>query len=1295
METQLRFMGGFELRDTDGAQVRLPTRKSLALFAFLAQSGGQSVARERLAALLWPRSDDIQARASLRQELAVLRKAIAGAGLPDIAASKEALSLHLSEAQLDTARLKALAQSDRTTELREVAALYQGEFLAGTSIRSSGFDEWLWIERQQLRDAAIAALTRLLHIDRRTGTPNDVVATAQALLRADATNETASFALMEALRASGRRTDALQQYQRFRDVLRRELDADPSDAITNLAEEIRVSTGSAPSILPRDEVTARVSRPLVHLPARGESERRKTTLAVLGLSGVAELGPNFSPDELVQGLESLFQRAAAAIDDYGGSFMLCADDRILVWFGHPMADEHDSERAVLAALSIVSEPIELPSGATLWPRAAIARGDTLITARDTGRDDVGVVGVAVHLATRLEQMASGREVLVSPETHELVHRLFETAQFLRPGADHPDGYVILRERLRSNRFDVRKLSARLSALIGREAQLEKLREAWRAARNGKGQAVTVEGEPGIGKSRLLHAFLQTVLTENPQVIQLHASPLHRQSALFAIVQFLEEEIGLHQAMDAGDRHARLSAWAADLGLAVEEVVPPLFALLSGPGEDELADKGRGMPDKTRLFTALLAAIRKRAEARPLLLLIEDLHWLDPMSGEFLRFLLPRIEAAPVLVVMTVRADAEPGWVARLPAQHIFLGRLNRLQSRTLVSDLLPEGTPRTRYEAVVQRSDGIPLYLEELAKSVTAGDPEHPEEPGRGIPDSLEASLLARIDRLDSAREVLQVASIFGKVFDQEHLLAAMNLSPEILETRLRQLQDADLIYRVGRSPQARYEFNHVLVQELTYRSLPPDRRTAGHLQIAEALVRQAGKAGPKSPEIVARHFAMAGQTRKAIELFDSAGRMAARVSAHQEAATHFRAALALLPELPEGALRARLELDLLLQLGPHVLATQGFAATDVAEIYERARDLVVHSATRADPEKRDRILWGLWGYFLVRGDISASCGLGAEFLANARELDDPVAILAGNQMLGLCSFYRGRFDQALEYLEKARAHYSSDQAEAHLRRYGLNLSVAAWAYLSWTLAFRGEATRAVRECRRNLREADHVPHDFSQVVARIFTTGTLLFLGDEAGATQHAQQAADLPELRRFSQMRAQATIQIGRLAERKGDPDGIESLRAGLQEYQATGATLAVPHGKAWMAQGLLVAGAAGAALEAVDTALDHSDRTGVRYFDAELHRLRGLCLNALHPDRPELAEAAFEAALEAGRETGALLHYLRSVADFAEALRGYGRDEDAVRLLRDAAALGAEESLPEVRRIAALLEHADTDA
>ncbi len=1298
METQLRFMGGFDLRDTEGAQVRLPTRKSLALLAVLAQSGGQRMTRDRLATLLWPRSEDTQARASLRQELAVLRKALAGSGLPRINADKDALSFHMSGRQLDTARLNALAQSDRTSDLRNVAELYRGEFLAGLAIRSTRFDEWLWIERQQLRDAAIAALTRLLQIDRRSGTPDDVLATAQALLRADATNETAYLGLMEALRTCGRRTDALKYYQRFCGVLRRELDADPSDAIANLAEEIRLSTGAAPppSTLAQDGVAAHISRRLNRLPAHGQSERRKTTLAVLGLADVCELGVNFAAPELAEAQEALVQRAAAAIDDYGGSFVPCAGDRILACFGHPTADEHDSERAVLAALGIVSEPIPLSNGTALWPRAAVARGDTLISSQGAGRGDVGLVGIAVHLATRLEQMAKGREVLVSPETHGLVHRLFETSELIRPGADMPDGYVILRERLRSNRFDVRKLSARLSALVGREEDLEKLREAWGAARDGRGQAVIVEGEPGIGKSRLLHAFLQTVLSENPQVIQINASPLHRQSALFAIVQFLEEEIGFDRTPDAGGRHARLSAWAADLGLAVEEVVPPLFALLSGPAEDEWVDSGRGLQDKTRLFSALLSVIRARAEARALILLVEDLHWLDPMSGEFLRFLLPRIEAAPILVVMTVRADAAPGWVGRLRARHIFLGRLNRLQARMLVSDLLPKGTPRSRYDGVVARSDGIPLYLEELAKSLAETETEagQPDGPGRGIPDSLEASLMARIDRLDSAREVLQVASVFGKVFDQDHLQVAMGLSPEVLETRLRQLQEADLIYRIGRSPQARYEFNHVLVQELTYRSLPPDRRTASHLQIANALVRQAGKAGPKSPEIVARHFAMGGQTRKAIEFFDGAGRMAARVSAHQEAAAHFRAALALLPELPEGAVRARLEFDLLLQLGPQVLATQGFAASDVAEIYERARDLVVHNVTRADPEERDRILWGLWGYFLVRGDISASYGLAAEFLANALEHGDPVSIQAGNQMLGLCSFYRGKLVQALDYLEKAQALYSTDQAEAHLRRYGLNLSVAAWAYLSWTLSLRGEAKRAVKECERNLEEADRLQHDFSQVVARVFATGTFLFLGDEASAARHAQLSADLPELRRFSQMRAQAAMQVGRLAERNGDPEGIETLRTGLQDYQATGAALAVPQGKAWVAQGLLAAGDIAEALETVETALDHSERTGVLFFDAELHRVRGLCLNALLPDRRELAEAAFEAALEAGRETGALLLSLRTAADYAEALQSWGRGKEAARLLRDAAELGAEDTLPEVQRIAALMERMAAD-
>ncbi len=1319
---ELRFLGGYEIVTTTGMVLSLPTRKCWGLLAYLAQSAGRSLARDDVATLLWSRSGEEQSRASLRQELATLRKVFSNAGLDPIQASRDKIQFSDTEIDVDTARFWDLSSRSDVESLQTAVDGYQGPFLKGLLVRSEPFEEWVWWERQKHHDAALATLLVLLNHYEAKDDLGRAIETAKRVLVLEPTHESTHLAMMRLYTRTGRRGEALQQFNRCREIMKRELDASPSVETVMLAEQIRKESvpgrmfsgdaagmaahgvpggghgafepgGAAgypggvgePSVgdsgwtpNPSPSPTAGVSDPAAY---DGVAERREMTVLSLGLANAAELSGELDPEDLTVALEAFRTCCAAIAREHGGYRFHVVADRLIIGFGYPRAQEHDPERAVLAGVRAVQAVGRLDTVADLVARCGIASGEVIVTAASADRPlEAQIAGNALFAATELEQQADRGAVIIAASTNALVQSAFET----RPIGGVVDGgrsalyaqlYSVVGEKLVRSRFDARHFGAHLTRLIGRDRELAQMLEHWKTLSIGAGRYVTILGEPGIGKSRLIHTFCGRIAANGPSLLQLDCSPHHQSSVLYPIVQYLKSVMGF-AATDSDDRKVdRLERWLRENKLSTEEVARYLCKILAlSCGHRYPRTRLSAQEQKEKILDALVDHVINLCEKEHLLLIVEDVHWIDPTTGEFLGRLLKILPRHRVMMIISRRPGDPPGWLDEGAGTVVALRRLTDAEANSMLADLQLSGLSLDRMARIVERADGVPLYLEELAKPLAepalgagSGEPagRHPAA-SEQIPHILQASLMARIDRLGLARRVLEIASVFGRRFSFTELSSVASAEPQALHDALKQLQEADLIFRIGRVPEVQYEFKHALVQEFTYRSILKQQRVAHHRRIASVLEQQVRAEIAAQPEVIAYHFTEGGNLSKAIEFLEVAGRQAIGVSAHKEAISHFRRALALVELIPEEDRRSERELRFLLLLGPQLLASHGFASSEVEAIYARARWLSSQTTRIGEPI---HVLWGLWSFYTVRANLDIAVELSERFLSLAGNSGDPVAHAAAKYTLGVCFFYSGDFGEAQKNFRQAVDLFTPDQQEDHLVLFGVSLATAALSYLSWLHALTGNAGTALAASRRALNMAKKADHGFSLAFAQVFAANMCLFLRDVEAAERHASAACGIARQQSFAQWAAQAEMQLGRAADRKGDRRGIDRLKKGLEGYLATGAGLARPCAEAWIAESYAASGRLEEALETVNQALSPGRGGRPAYFDPELLRLKGSLLTAKGGRFRSEAERCFNIARETALSHGTLMLYLRASVSLARSRLRSGDEAAARALLEDA--------------------------
>jgi class 3 adenylate cyclase len=686
------------------------------------------------------------------------------------------------------------------------------------------------------------------------------------------------------------------------------------------------------------------------------AERRQLTIMFCDLVGSTALSARLDPEDL-RAVIGTYQRCVAAVIEGAGGFVAkYMGDGVLAYFGYPRADEHDAERAVRAGLGLVEAVAGLDTAADLRLQVRVGIATGLVVVGDLigegAAQEQVVFGETPNLAARLQALAEPGTVVIGPSTRRLTGGLFDYQDI---GAVEIKGLAlpvgasrVLRESGADSRFDA--LRTTRTPLVGREEELALLHSRWQQAKAGEGCVVLLSGEPGIGKSRLAETLVERLAGERHTRLRLFCSPHHQDSALYPTISQLERAAGFRREDTAGERLDKLEAVLAQATNELSKAVPLLAALLSLPTGGRYAPLDlTPQKQKEKTLHALLAQVEGLAARQPILILFEDAQWSDPTSLEFLDVMIDRVPALRVLLIITFRPEFATPWNDRPHVTSLGLNRMAPRQRAEMVLGVTSGKTlPQEIAEKIVDRTDGVPLFIEELTKAVIesgmltdAGDHYTAAEPITllAIPASLQASLLARIDRLAPAREVTQIGAALGRQFSHKLIAALARMPEQQLDDALVQLVGAELIYRRGTPPEAEYTFKHALVQDTAYGTLLRSSRKQLHGRIAATLERQFPEIAAAQPALLAHHCEEAGLLEKSVAYCLVAGRQAWARSAAAEAVALLGRGLALVPNLLDGDRRRETELDLQITLGRALAMGRGWGAPELGEVHSRAQE--------------------------------------------------------------------------------------------------------------------------------------------------------------------------------------------------------------------------------------------------------------------------------------------------------------------------------------------------------------------
>jgi TolB-like protein/tetratricopeptide (TPR) repeat protein len=1010
----------------------------------------------------------------------------------------------------------------------------------------------------------------------------------------------------------------------------------------------------------------------------GSLERRQVTVMICDVLGLAPA--RLDPEDLREVMTACHGCVSAAVHRHGGSLAQYAANGFLAYFGYPQAHEDDGERAVRAGLEVIAAVAALRIGCLaepLRPCVGIATGSAVLgDLVGDGGNQHALVGEAVHVAGHLESVAEPNTVVIEASTRRLIGRLFDCDDLgevtTRSGSEPTRMWRVLGTSALDSRFEA--LRAASTPLVGREEELELLLRRWRHAARGNGQVVLLSGEAGIGKSRLTVALQEQIQLLTHTQLRAFCSPHHRDSTLYPSIGQLERAAGF-QRDDAGpQRLEKLEALLAQSGDALNDDICLIADLLSVPtGERYPPVSFSPQKRKEKTLRALLAQIEGLAARQPVLMVCEDAHWADPTSLELLDLLIDRLPALAVSLIITFRPEFKPPWIGRPHVTLLTLNRLSPGHCAEMIAGVTDGRTlPKDIVDQIIERTDGVPLFVEELTKTVVesgivveAGDRYMLKEPLRtlAIPTTLQASLLARLDRLPATREVAQIGAALGRSFSHEVISAVAQLPPKQLDDALTRLVSAELIYRRGAAPDAEYTFKHSLVQDAAHATLLRGPRQQLHRRIAETLERQFPEMVTTQPEVLARHCTEAGMVEKAVGYWLKAGRRAFARSATTETAARLHKGLSLLSDLPDSEARHEFELDLQTVLGHVLLVTKGFAAPQPSAAFARARELFEQLGR---PPKLG-ILAGQFWISYVHAELEQAERHAVQICQLGEQLNSMRWKRIGWKISGLVSLFLGRFTDARAYYENwlslddptDPARVSGDAADDW---YIVSLpnfarSLLCLGYLDQARSWR---SKALAEARRRA--------PFNVIATLLHTSINDWLIDGPKSADTTLRSAEEILVLSReygFALYVGLGTIMRGFGIAMTAEPaDGIELILEGLALYRDTGNEIVVPFCLIWLAEACARARQPEEGFNRLTDALNLVETTKERWVEAELHRVRGDLLIAIG-DRAS-AETSYRQALSIARQQDARLFELRAATGLAKLWRDQGKEAEARELL-----------------------------
>jgi predicted ATPase len=953
-------------------------------------------------------------------------------------------------------------------------------------------------------------------------------------------------------------------------------------------------------------------------------------------------------------------------------------DGVLVYFGYPRAHEDDAERAVRAGLGVIDSVGRLDvQSIELRARVGIATG--LVVVGDLIGEgsalEQSVVGETPNLAARLQALAEPGVVVIAAGTRRLVGDLFDYRDLgaieVKGIAAPVPAWQVLRPSAVASRFEALHGSA-LSPLIGRDEEIELLLRRWARVKAGDGQVVLVSGEAGLGKSRITAALAERLHGEPHIRLRYFCSPYYQDSALFPFIDQLGRSAGFVRDDPPAAKLEKLDALLARAAPSDEDAAF-LADLLSLP-----ASERHPLPDlspqrkKERTLEALIRQLEGLARQQPVVMVFEDAHWIDPTSRDLLDLLVERARSLSMLLIVTFRPEFQPPWTGQPQVMMLALNRLDRSDRTTLVEQIAGgKALPDEIVAQIVDRTDGVPLFVEELTKSVLDSGLLREETdryvldgalPPFAIPTTLHASLMARLDRLASVRLVAQIGAAIGREFSYGLLRGVSRLPEDELQTALARLVASELVFQRGRPPDAVYAFKHALVQDAAHSSLLRSTRQQLHAQIAEALEAQSPELIDTQPEFFAQHYAEAGLVEKAVACWGKAGHRSAARSAIAEAAAQFQKALDQLALLPGNPDRQRQELEFCSALGAALRFVKGQAAPETGQAYARARELWEQLGY---PAEYLHIPYGQSRYHVYCGELDLALRLDEDLLRVSRQRNDSRGLVLSHQSCGTGYGVRGRFALSRSHLEAALSLYDPNSHHSLGPQTGSHPQVVAQAHLGIVLLCLGFPDQALVRANAAIAEARSLAHSPTIASALMIGAIRLSITGDNGDLDDLVEELLAVATEQAFPQWRAFGTIYRGWVKAKNGDVvEGISLLRSGLAAYRDNGNELLTPHHTALLARACDVAGQIEEALSALDHALQIVGRTGERLLEAELNRHKGQLL--LRQGHSEAAEELYREALSIAAEQEAKLFELRAAASLARLHRDQGRHAAARDLL-----------------------------
>ncbi len=1037
---------------------------------------------------------------------------------------------------------------------------------------------------------------------------------------------------------------------------------------------IKAMAGGAPSA----SITREVSESQSNHHPLAAAERRHLTVMICDLVGSTALATRLDPEDMSAVIDA-FQVACAritlAFDGFVADFR---GDGVLAYFGYPRAHEDDAERTVRAGLDIAAAVARLktPAEEPLSVRIGIATG--LVVVGDLGGKSAlrehTVIGDTPSIAARLQALAEPGTVVVAASTRRLLGDLFCLRDLglhkVKGIAEPIAAWVVDDVSDSESRFEAIH-AAVLTDFIGREIELDFLLKRQRLAWKGEGQIVLILGEPGIGKSRLVTALQERIADQPHTLLRYQCSPHHTNSALYPFIAQLERAVGFKADDTSEERLNKLEALLAIATPRVQDTTPLFGALLSIPLNDRYPKPpSNPAQQRRRTFAAMLDQFESLARQKPILLLFEDAHWADATSLELIDLIVERLRQLPVLALFTLRPEFEPPWVGLPNVSTLALGRLDRNNVESIVTQVAGgHALPAEVMNQIIAKTDGNPLFVEELTKAVLEGDILVKDADGYrldgplpplAIPTTLQDSLMARLDRLASVKEIGQIGAAIGREFSFPLIREVVGRDEPSLKRALAKLEQAELLFHRGEPPEAIYSFKHALVCDAAYESMLKSRRQQLHGHIARTMVKKFPDIVVSQPEIVAHHFTEAGLVQPAIDYWLKAGNLALGRSA-SAAISHLKQGLNLIPRIDDSMQRNKAELLLQTSLGNALRATEGWSTESVKHAYTRALQLCKQTGL---DEHAFPAVFGLWTWNFPRATLAEAQGLAEHLLNISESIDNSVYKALAHEALGFTLFAQGKFTAAHAELERSIILCEDSKAAAYLDLSAQDPRVHVRSYDAIILWLLGFPDRALSLCAEARRYADVSRHPFGEAMAQAISLRVHQLRGETAIVAGQANAAIALCEEHEFVHYLAMAKILRGWARAQQDEFDeGIAEIQEGLEKERATGALLFESYSLGLLADVCIKNKRYEQAIEFLGPVQFRFDYENTeRFYAAEIYRLLGEIYLRSNQNLDQ-AEHYFSKGLKVAREQKAKSLELRLCLSMCD-LYDLGQDAEKYR-------------------------------